>query len=55
MPYGVGSFFGEYHKDSICLDLGECLEDFKYLSVHDYIGFEPSEDTDAIFGWARPY
>ena len=54
VPYGPGSYFGDYHTDSICLDLGECLEDFKYLSVNDYQGFEQHEDIGAIFGWARP-
>ena len=55
MEYGDGSFIGHFFEDKICLDLGECIEDFMYLAVNDLYNIEPSEDTDGIFGWARPY
>jgi hypothetical protein len=52
--YGAGTFIGNMAIDQICLTLGECLNDYKFLFVRDYTGMELSKDIDAIFGWARP-
>ena len=54
MPYGNGTFTGQYATDHVCLVLGECLERFEYLSVNSYTGFNLTEDINGLFGWARP-
>lgn len=54
VDYGTGYFVGNSATDDVCLVLGECLEDFRYLLVNDIKGFNVSADINGIFGWARP-